>query len=246
MAYGIANVVTQKYTKGQKTVFVLISFSVLYALLTAAILPQVAPIFGRTALNCFSDGKHPYQASSWLYCALNRHYVRPELKKSLERLSQHMSQKYPGTISTYLDANFPFIDGFPLLPHRSHNDGKKLDINFFYKDKASGKPLPKGGAWFVGYWSFEPAWRHQKNKGCKIDGILRWRMEWIQFLFKDVEFDMQRTAEAVRYLAQRDPSIQKVLIEPYLLGLLNVQGEKIRFAGCNAARHDDHIHYQIY
>ena len=28
----------------------------------------------------------------------------------------------------YLDANFPFINKFPLLPHLSHNDGKKIDI----------------------------------------------------------------------------------------------------------------------
>ena len=32
-----------------------------------------------------------------------------------------------------LDANFPFIDGFPLLPHRSHNDGRKVDISLVYE-----------------------------------------------------------------------------------------------------------------
>ena len=29
-----------------------------------------------------------------------------------------------------LDGGFPFLDGFPLLPRLSHDDGRKLDLAF--------------------------------------------------------------------------------------------------------------------
>jgi hypothetical protein len=35
-----------------------------------------------------------------------------------------MDEKFPGTVTIALDANFPFVNGFPLLPHLSHADGK--------------------------------------------------------------------------------------------------------------------------
>lgn len=57
-------------------------------------------------------------------CFLNRHYVRPELKKTAKETALRMNEKFPGTTVRYLDANFPFLNNFPLLPHLSHHDGK--------------------------------------------------------------------------------------------------------------------------
>ena len=38
----------------------------------------------------------------------------------------------------------------------------------------------------------------------------------------------------------------KILLEPHLAHRLGVEGRpNIRFQGCRAARHDDHIHVQI-
>ena len=74
------------------------------------------------------------------YCALNRHYVAPELKKVLFDLSAQMDREYPGTTTLILDANFPFISGFPLLPHLSHSDGQKVDLAFFYQKDGTYLP----------------------------------------------------------------------------------------------------------
>lgn len=88
-----------------------------------------APSFGRVALSCVNDG--PLQVQSWVYCALNRNYVAPELAAVLADTAAEMDRRYPGTVTNVLDAGFPFLDDFPLLPHLSHDDGAKVDIAFY-------------------------------------------------------------------------------------------------------------------
>ena len=39
--------------------------------------------------------------------------------------------------------------------------------------------------------------------------------------------------------------ISKIFIEPHLKKRMNLKNPKIRFHGCRAVRHDDHIHLQI-
>ncbi|MFW8596031.1 hypothetical protein [Cribrihabitans neustonicus] len=106
----------------------IVAFILAYAALTAATV-WIAPTFGRVALNCFDDG--PLQVQSWMFCALNRHYVTPELREVLVDTAEEMDRQYLGTETLVLDANFPFLDGFPLLPHLSHDDGEKADLAFF-------------------------------------------------------------------------------------------------------------------
>ncbi len=56
------------------------------------------------------------------------------------------------------------------------------------------------------------------------------------------KLDEERTRELVRLFAE-DKSVRKILIEPHLKSRLKLgQYDKIRFQGCKAARHDDHIH----
>ena len=54
-----------------------IAFLIVYAALTTAA-TWIAPNFGRVALNCWDNGA--LQVQSWMYCALNRNYVAPELR----------------------------------------------------------------------------------------------------------------------------------------------------------------------
>jgi hypothetical protein len=58
--------------------------------------------------------------------------------------------------------------------------------------------------------------------------------------------DEARTAAMVRLLAA-DPRVRRVFIEPHLKARLGLSGlGKVRFAGCRAARHDDHIHVDFF
>lgn len=105
-------------------------FTLLYIITTFAIIPYVAPIFGREPIK---ESKY-VKAHSFVYKLTNRNYVRPELNTAIQKIANSLHKKHKGIQLVYLDANFPFIDGFPLLPHLSHNDGKKIDITLLYKD----------------------------------------------------------------------------------------------------------------
>ena len=67
---------------------------------------------------------------------------------------------------------------------------------------------------------------------------------WLQPSRPTWTLDQPRTAAILAWL-QADPRVLKIFIEPYLAQCLNVTGGKIRFQGCHAARHDDHIHIEI-
>ena len=58
-------------------------------------------------------------------------------------------------------------------------------------------------------------------------------------------FDEERSKEMIRLFAQ-EKEVQKIFLEPHLKSRLGLnEFEKIRFQGCKAARHDDHIHVQL-
>ncbi|HKK76486.1 MAG TPA: hypothetical protein VJ953_15505 [Saprospiraceae bacterium] len=63
-----------------------------------------------------------------------------------------MQKEAPSLRINYLDANFPFWNEFPLLPHLSHDDGKKVDISFLYcyqSDETLRKRGSSSGLWCV-------------------------------------------------------------------------------------------------
>ncbi|HEY9195674.1 MAG TPA: hypothetical protein VIM77_05395, partial [Mucilaginibacter sp.] len=57
-------------------------------------------------------------------------------------------------------------------------------------------------------------------------------------------FDSVRTKSLVEIFAAEN-SIGKIFIEPHLKSRLKLTTHKIRFHGCRAVRHDDHIHVQL-
>lgn len=211
-------------------------FAALYVGL-ALLAVWVAPLTGRTALSCFE--RSPLQVQSWFYCATNRTYVTPELKAVLEDAAERVAEGYPGTQTLVLDANFPFLTGFPLLPHLSHDDGEKVDLAFYYAD-AAGDHYSGQIRSPIGYFAFE-----QGPTNCPDTLLsLRWDLDWLQPLWKTFELEPQRNRLLVETLA-RDPRVAKIFIEPHLKQSLGLTSDKIRFQGCRAARHDDHIHLQL-
>ncbi len=210
-----------------------------YTVVSVAAL-AAAPTFGRVALPCLGDG--PLVAQSPLYCVLNRQYVSPEMFAIAKDLAAHMAQEYPGTQTLTLDANFPFFDGFPLLPHLSHDDGEKLDLAFYYQ---ANDYLPGLTRSPIGYWAFEEPRPGDPNPCADTTGpTLRWDVTWFGAFLNDATLEAERTRAALEWLAG-DPRVGKVFVEPHLHTRLGVQRETIRFQGCRAARHDDHIHIQL-
>jgi hypothetical protein len=73
---------------------------------------------------------------------------------------------------------------------------------------------------------------------------LRWNLTWLQPLWRNYRIEEARTRAAVSWLAN-DGRVEKVFLEPHLQQSLRVNYAKVRFQGCRAARHDDHIHFQL-
>lgn len=223
-----------------------IVFLLLYVLATVAT-HAVAPAFGRVALPCFSDGA-PLQLQSPLYCVLNRNYVSAGMQQAAEALARHMASQFPGTVTLALDANFPLINGFPLLPHLSHTDGRKLDIAFYYRGQ-TGEVLNGQTRSPIGYFAFEQPDGNASLPCAGRNDLLtfRWDLKLLQPLFADWHLDEARTAAAVQWLSSegRKLGVEKIFIEPHLAKTLAVENDTVRFQGCRAARHDDHIHFQV-
>jgi hypothetical protein len=223
-----------------------ISFATLYLFFVFVIVPLAAKPFGRVPLPIF-DNRNLKPGNIWT-CLLNRNYVKPQLREIVYNVANSMNDKYPETTINYLDANFPFIDKFPLLPHLSHNDGKKLDLSFQYNDSRTGKItnfIPS----FIGYGICEEPKDREENmpEDCENSGF------WQYSLLRDIvsqnnkhkfTFDNNRTRYMITCLASQD-RLEKIFIEPHLKTRLGLTSSKIRFHGCQAVRHDDHIHIQL-
>lgn len=213
-----------------------LGFVAVYTALSVAAV-FVAPLFGRVPLPCLSNGA--LQLQSPLYCALNRHYVTDEKRAVAQDLAREMAQKFPHTQTRALDGNFPFLTGFPLLPHLSHDDGEKLDFALYWRG-SDGTYQPGASKSPLGYWGYAAG-----HSDCPVTAKdLRWDMQWLQGIRAGWRVDLPRLRHALHVLAQ-DPRVAKILIEPHLSDAAGVASGKIRFQGCRAARHDDHIHVQL-
>ncbi|MEM6974383.1 MAG: hypothetical protein AAF577_16450 [Pseudomonadota bacterium] len=197
---------------------------------------QIASAFGRQALSCWDNG--PLQVQSWFYCAANRVYVTAPLEDVLQDAAAAMDQRYPGTITLVLDGSFPLIDGFPLLPHLSHDDGEKADLAFYYRDESGY--LPRVTRSPIGYFAFEAG-----PTACPdVWPTLRWDLDALQPVFPAHTLDEGRLKALMTILAA-DARVGRILLEPHLVARLGLTSANIRFQGCRAARHDDHIHLQL-
>ena len=213
----------------------LLTFTLAYAMLWALAF-FVAPLLGRVPLPCFGE---PLRMQSPAYCLLMRNYVSPELAAVARDAATQMTMTDPGTITLALDGGFPFLNGMPLLPHLSHSDGKKLDFAFYYQ--SDGSYLPGQTRSPIGYWAFELG----DETNCRPVWLTgRWNLRWLQSFWPDRSLEPNRTAALTR-LCLADPRVSKVFLEPALATRLGLANSKLRFQGCRAARHDDHIHIQL-
>ncbi|KPP84217.1 MAG: hypothetical protein HLUCCA08_01765 [Rhodobacteraceae bacterium HLUCCA08] len=197
----------------------------------------LAPAFGRVPIPCTGE---PLRMQSPLFCATLRNFVTPELRALARDAAATVAAQYPGTVTLALDGNLPVFDGVPLIPHLSHDDGEKLDFAFYYMDD-TGTYLPGRTASPIGYFAFE---RVGTDVCGDTAGPMRWEMRWFEPLTRDLALEPARTAALVRALLD-DPRSGKLFLEPPLAQALGLDHPRLRFAGCGAARHDDHIHLEL-
>ena len=214
----------------------------LYLFSTLVIVPLIAPIFGREKVR---NSRHFYP-TTYATVLLNRNYVRPELNDLLESVSNQLEAD--NIELRYLDANFPFIDGFPLLPHLSHSDGKKIDISFVYTESGESVDSRKKKS-LSGYGVFEGPRAKEVDQidVCKKKGY--WQYDFPRyFTFGSIndglEFSSQLNIKMINSIL-KEKSLGKLFIEPHLKSRLQLKSNKVRYHGCQAVRHDDHIHVEL-
>jgi len=151
------------------------AFTGAYLLITFVVVPPMAKLFGREKI----DKTERIQPLHFLTDLANRNYVVPELNLVLQKTARRLSTTLPSAKIQYLDANFPFFDGFPLLPHLSHDDGRKLDLAFLYeKEGVISDKTPS----IVGYGNYVLPKANEVNTAvnCKKRGY--WQYDFTKFV----------------------------------------------------------------
>ena len=194
-----------------------------------------APFLGRVPLPC---GGEVLRMQSAFYCVTMRNFTSREMRSVALDVAAAVARDHPGTVTLMLDGGFP-LGGLPMLPHLGHGDGQSLDFAFSYAD--AGGYVAGQTASPLGYFAYERA----GDETCPpAFPTLRWEMGWFRPLLRDLTLEPDRTAVLVRLL-MADRRVGKVFVEPPLAAKLGLQGDKLRFQGCRAARHDDHIHVEL-
>jgi hypothetical protein len=216
-------------------------FLVLYLLTSLLLLPLLSP---RIPLP-WSGSIQP--ATYWT-CILNRHYVNPALVPLLAEAQKDLAQEFPHFKLVYLDGNFPFWEGFPLIPHLSHDDGRKLDLTFVYERNGQFTPVSPGRVFGYGKGELPIPTEQDMAEVCRQQDY--WQYDWLdrlspEWLESKATVAPTPTHTLVAWLA-RHPSVEKIFLEPHLQKRWQVDAfQKVRFQGCHSVKHDDHIHFQI-
>ena len=240
VVYGFSLLITKKWPWKSKLKLP-IAFIVLYLITTLFIVPWIAPIFGREKVQ-HTDRIKP---TNYMTVLLNRNYVRPALNDLLLSTTKKLNKS--GIEIRYLDANFPFINKFPLLPHLSHNDGKKIDISLIYE--TNNGAITTSQKSISGYGVFEDPKSNEYNQidQCLNNGYFQYDYpKYVTFgkINKELVFSQKGTKILIESILT-NKNLGKLFIEPHLKTRMNLVNKKIRYHGCKAVRHDDHIHIQL-
>jgi hypothetical protein len=209
------------------------------------IIPVLANSFGRESLPWKSEY---IQASNISTILLFRNYATSGSTEILNTITkQARSTSHNQTLKlVYLDACFPFIDGFPLVPHLSHSDGKKIDLGFLYYAEGAyqvGK-LPN----IIGYGMYEEPidGEFDQPEICLNEGY--WQYSALALFTGRRRANMCTDNNLNHHLGSaicQHPKITRVFLEPHLVRRWNINSPKLRYHGCHAVRHDDHFHIEI-
>ena len=218
-------------------------FFALYLITSAFVVPPLARLNGRTPLPVFSKG--PMRPRTVWTALLNRNYVDIELDQLLAEVATEFAASHTGARVLYMDACFPFFEGFSLLPHLSHDDGRKVDLAFIYHAIGGTTPVDQTPS-PIGYGAFEQPFPGEEDTAARCAEQGAWWYTMLGFVPRDEQLVIheQATSELVQALADHRMT-GKIFIEPFLKTRWHISSDKVRFHGCQAVSHADHIHVQL-
>ncbi|NME72387.1 hypothetical protein HHU12_30780 [Flammeovirga aprica JL-4] len=216
-------------------------FSMIYLFFIYVIVPPIARWQGREPV-VTTESISP---TNYMTVLLNRNYVVPEMNNLLLKAGKQL--KGTNIKIKYLDACFPFVKGFPLLPHLSHNDGRKIDLSLVYENQE--KKITDLQKSISGYGVYEEVKKGEWDQPTKCLEAGNFQYDFPKYLTfgsinKELKFSNNGNKKLISILLAQ-PNLGKLFIEPHLKNRLNLNHPKVRFHGCRAVRHDDHIHIQL-
>lgn len=242
LIYLLSLFVNKKWTKYFKFKLLII-FCSIYLAFTFLIIPFIAPVFGREKVNNI----HNISPTNYLTVVLNRNYVKPEMNTLLKSVSNSLVKLDSDIEIRYLDANFPFINKFPLLPHLSHNDGKKIDISLVYQTPEGHITNKKKSTSGYGAFTGPKNGEYDQINQCKSNGYFQY--DYPKYLtFGSINDELVLSEKGTKILVNhilRQKNLGKIFIEPHLKNRMSLTDSRVRYQGCRAVRHDDHIHIQL-
>ena len=190
---------------------------------------------GLVPLPCHVATPHP---ANDRFCR-GRNFVTPKAHQVIHDAAAAMAKLYPGFVLYYMDASGP--DGHrPFAPHLSHGDGREIDLALAF-DGPDGRPLPRPPTPSGYFANVNP--RPGDPLPCK--GKLAPMRAPDQPPTAAWRLDEARTRDLALTLVH-DSRVRRIFLEPHLKLRLGLSNEpKVRFQGCWAARHDDHIHVDV-
>ncbi|MGB5943737.1 MAG: hypothetical protein WBG71_12715 [Leeuwenhoekiella sp.] len=218
-------------------------FTAAYGITTFLILPAAAKKFGKIAIS-ENEG---ITAQAFYTKLCNRNYVVPALNETLQQASKDFSLKHPDIQVQYLDAAFPLFKDFPLYPHRGHDDGNRIDLAFIYQNPDGSMTNDKPSRSGYGIFAAPKPGEVNQAEICANQG--KWQYDFTKYVTlgnanPELSLAEKATADLIKALLAQ-PKSEKLFLEPHLKSRLNLTNDKVRYHGCWAVRHDDHIHFQI-
>lgn len=240
LVYLISLLISKKWKKKLKFKTRII-FTSIYLVSTFLIVPLIAPFFGREKV------KHSkkIKPTNYMTVLLNRNYVKPKLNELLSITEKKITREKIEI--HYLDANFPFINKFPLLPHLSHNDGNKIDLSLVYETKNGIITNRQKSISGYGFFVKPKTTEYNQIEKCLKNGYFQYDYPKYLTLGKinsELVFSEKGTKKLIEKILE-NKDLGKLFIEPHLKNRMNLKNNKIRYHGCRAVRHDDHIHIQL-
>lgn len=169
--------------------------------------------------------------ASWFYVMTNRTFVLDHVNEDVKQMTEWLEQE--GIEMYYLDSAFPY--DVPLVPHWSHQSGACVDFAFVYE---------KGPRGLV-YGDFEEAKEGEENRPelCLERNPLYSATQFLCPFTSHNSVDVIQTRKMILKVLN-NPKVNKCFLEAHLVSRWKLNHRRMRFHGCHAVRHDDHLHVE--
>lgn len=216
----------------------------MYAIALLLLVPLLAGLVDRVPLPAHnSDYIRP---ANYLTILFARNYVKSDLRETVIEVAGEFGNKHPEARVVYMDGGYALSRFIPMWPHKAHNSGASLDLAYIYEDPETNDILTSSPSW-TGYGVYAYSKLSNTQKKCieKNSSYSFTSIMGITFFKGAYEVNEKLSQELIR-MFHKKKKIDKILVEENLIRTLGLRKfRKVKYAGCESVRHDDHFHIEL-